>query len=215
MADVKITGYTEKTVLEDADLFEIVDSTTVSNKKAQLSNVGNRIFTARDTDDLTEGTNLYYTEVRVSANTDVTANTAKTGVTTEISNVVEDTTPQLGGDLDYNSNGTTIIGQTVGGADGDAVYLSGSNTWSQADASAEATSKDALGIRVSASIVLTQGVFTTTGLTAGALYYVSETAGAITATAPATSLSIVRPIAYALTTTELYVFPSGSYVENA
>ena len=215
MVDVKITDFVEKTVLEDADLFEIVDSTASASKKAQLSNIGNRIFAARDTGDLTEGTNLYYTEVRVSANTDVTANTAKTGVTTEISNVVEDTTPQLGGDLDYNSNGTTIIGQTVGGSDGEVVYLSGSNTWSQADASAEATCKDALGIRVSATIVLTQGVFTTTGLTAGSLYYVSETTGAITATAPATSLSIVRPIAYALTTTELYVFPSGSYVEVA
>ncbi|MCK4945952.1 MAG: hypothetical protein KAS59_06795 [Alphaproteobacteria bacterium] len=32
----------------------------------------------------------------------ITANTAKTGVTTEISNVVEDTTPELGGDLDLN-----------------------------------------------------------------------------------------------------------------
>jgi hypothetical protein len=37
----------------------------------------------------------------------VAANTAKTGVTTEISNVVEDTTPQLGGNLDVNSNSIT------------------------------------------------------------------------------------------------------------
>jgi len=36
--------------------------------------------------------------------TDVAANTAKTGVTTEISDVVEDTTPQLGGNLDVNGN---------------------------------------------------------------------------------------------------------------
>jgi len=36
--------------------------------------------------------------------TDVAANTAKTGVTTEISDVVDDTTPQLGGDLDVNGN---------------------------------------------------------------------------------------------------------------
>jgi hypothetical protein len=32
----------------------------------------------------------------------VATNNAKTGVTTEISNLVEDTTPQLGGDLDLN-----------------------------------------------------------------------------------------------------------------
>lgn len=33
--------------------------------------------------DITEDTNLYYTESRVSANTDVTANTAKTGITAQ------------------------------------------------------------------------------------------------------------------------------------
>ena len=37
-----------------------------------------------DTDDISEGTtNLYYTEARVSANTDVAANTAKVGITTQ------------------------------------------------------------------------------------------------------------------------------------
>lgn len=35
-----------------------------------------------DTDDITEATNLYYTEVRVSANSDVAANTTHRGVTT-------------------------------------------------------------------------------------------------------------------------------------
>jgi hypothetical protein len=132
-----------------------------------------------------------------------------------LSNVSEDTTPDLGGDLDYNSNGVKLTSQTVGGSNGNAVRLSGSNTWSTADASAESTCKTALGIRISATDVLVHGVYTTSGLTAGSLYYVSETAGAITTTAPSTSLSIVRPIAYALTTTELYVFPSGSYVEVA
>ena len=39
----------------------------------------------------------------------IIANTAKTGVTTEIKNIVEDTTPQLGGELDLN-------GHSVGGA---------------------------------------------------------------------------------------------------
>ena len=39
-------------------------------------------------------------DTEVSNNSSVTANTAKTGVTTEISNIVEDTTPELGGDLD-------------------------------------------------------------------------------------------------------------------
>jgi len=134
---------------------------------------------------------------------------------TLMANVVEDTTPQLGADVDYNSNGFKLVSQTVGGLNGDLVYLSGSTTWSQADASAEATAKGAMAIRISATEVLVHGVYTTTGLTAGRLYYMSETAGAITTIAPSTSLSIVRPVAYALSTTELYIFPSGSYVENA
>ena len=47
-------------------------------------------LTAFDTGDLTEGSNLYYTDARAQA--------------VSINNVVEDTTPQLGGDLDVNGN---------------------------------------------------------------------------------------------------------------
>jgi len=43
-------------------------------------------------------------DTEVSNNTSVAANTAKVGVTTQISNVVEDTTPQLGGNLDIQTN---------------------------------------------------------------------------------------------------------------
>ena len=50
----------------------------------------NTAFTAKDTDDLSEGTtNLYYTDARVQA--------------VSINNVVEDITPQLGGNLDLNT----------------------------------------------------------------------------------------------------------------
>jgi len=47
----------------------------------------------KTTDDLTEGANLYYTDARAQA--------------VSINNVVEDTTPQLGGDLDTNGNALT------------------------------------------------------------------------------------------------------------
>ena len=126
-----------------------------------------------------------------------------------------DSTPQLGGDLDWNSNGIKLIGQTVGGSDGEVVYLSDSTTWSQADATAESTCSNMLGIRISTTEVLTHGVYTTTGLTAGAIYYVSETAGAITTTKPSTSTSIVRVLGYALNTTELFVDPDKTWVENS
>ena len=132
-----------------------------------------------------------------------------------LSNVVEDTTPQLGGNLDFNSNGLSIYGQTVGGSNGNVVYLSASGTWANADASVSGTCDSAIGIQVSAAQVLTYGIYTTTGLTAGAVYYVSETAGAKTTTAPSTSTSIVRIIGYAVSTTEFFVCPDPTYVEVA
>ena len=56
-------------------------------------------LTAFDTGDLTEGSNLYYTDARAQA--------------VSINNVVEDTTPQLGGALDTNGN-QIQISQTSG-----------------------------------------------------------------------------------------------------
>lgn len=50
-----------------------------------------------DTDDIDEGaTNLYYTEARVSANTNVAANTAKVGITTEQANAITANTAKVG-----------------------------------------------------------------------------------------------------------------------
>ena len=53
-------------------------------------------FGGKSTSDLSEGSNLYYTDARVQA--------------ISINNVVEDTTPQLGGDLDLNSSDITGTG---------------------------------------------------------------------------------------------------------
>ena len=115
----------------------------------------------------------------------------------------------------YVDNQNFLSSETVGGSNGDAVYLSGSHTFSQCDASAESTSKGLIGIRISATQVQIGGVYTTSGLTAGSTYYLSETTGAITLTAPTTSGAIVRIIGYALSTTELLIKPSESYVEAA
>ena len=64
-------------------IFQILDSlhvfigNTVAPERRQLTYT-DILNTPTDTDDLSEGTtNLYYTEARVSANTDVVANTAK------------------------------------------------------------------------------------------------------------------------------------------
>ena len=56
----------------------------------------NSAFSGKSTSDLSEGSNLYYTDARVQA--------------VSINNVVEDTTPQLGGDLDLNSSDITGTG---------------------------------------------------------------------------------------------------------
>jgi len=60
----------------------------------------NTAFTAKDTDDLSEGTtNLYYTDARARA--------------VSIENIVEDTTPQLGGNLDLNTFDLSTTDPTV------------------------------------------------------------------------------------------------------
>ncbi|SVC66855.1 uncharacterized protein METZ01_LOCUS319709, partial [marine metagenome] len=53
----------------------------------------------KDTDDLTEGSNLYYTDARVQA--------------VSINDIVEDTTPQLGGNLDLNTFDLSTTDPTV------------------------------------------------------------------------------------------------------
>lgn len=132
-----------------------------------------------------------------------------------IDNVVEDTTPDLGGDLDWNSNGMKLTSQTVAGSNGDLVYLSSANTWTQADADAESSCSGMLGIRISATEVLTQGVYTTSGLTAASTYYASTTAGGLTVTAPTGDADIVRVIGYALSTTEFFFDPDKTFIEIA
>ena len=69
------------------------DTDTVSEGTSNLYYTTSRFdaaFSGKSTSDLSEGTNLYYTDARVQA--------------VSINNVVEDTTPQLGGDLASNGN---------------------------------------------------------------------------------------------------------------
>ena len=62
-------------------------------------------FTEFSTTNITEGTNLYYTDARADARAD-----ARITASGAISDVVDDTTPQLGGDLDLNSSDITGTG---------------------------------------------------------------------------------------------------------
>ncbi|NRA12978.1 MAG: hypothetical protein HRT57_13575, partial [Crocinitomicaceae bacterium] len=67
------------------------------------------------TADLPEETNLYYTEARVSANSSVSANTAKTGITTGQANEITANTAKVG----LTSGQATIIANTSGINTGD------------------------------------------------------------------------------------------------
>ena len=83
-------------------------------------------LTAFDTGDLTEGSNLYYTQARADARVDAGFSAKDTDNLSEgssnlyytdaraqavsINNVVEDTSPQLGGNLDLNSQNITGTG---------------------------------------------------------------------------------------------------------
>jgi len=99
-----------------------------------------------------------------------------------------------------------------GDAVGDWVYISGASTVAKADADAPLT--PAIGVIVSketttSCTVRVSGLMTgLTGLTAGSIHYLSATAGAITATAPAAPNAI--PVGVAVSTTSLLVMPTGA-----
>jgi len=104
---------------------------------------------------------------------------------------------------------------------GDLCYIDGSGEMAKADAGAEATADTLIAMctetitAAASGTFILFGKFTTTGLTAGANYYVSTTAGAITATAPSSTTEIVRIIGTALSTTVLFVNPDKTYIEIA
>jgi len=183
----EITGITNKATVVDADELLIEDSENTYNKKAVLASVLKTYIGAGG-----------------------------------IANVVEDTTPQLGGDLDLNSKGITEefqAGEIL--VDGDLCFLETDGKMWKADASVDTTSsqllgmcKDALAADATGTFLLF-GKYTMSGLTAGSLYFVSLTAGAVTLTRPTASTEIVRIVGTALSTTVLYFTPDPTYIEIA
>jgi len=84
-ANVTITGtYPSFTIASD-DVVGAVNSVN-----------GDTGVVVLDTADIAENTNLYYTEARVSANTDVAANTAKTGITSAQASEIAANTLKVG-----------------------------------------------------------------------------------------------------------------------
>ena len=139
-----------------------------------------------------------------------------------LGDVVDDTTPQLGGALDINSKGFTeelTAGESV--VAGNVCYLKSDGKFWKTDADAVATSKGMLAMSLdtisadATGTFLIKGSYTTSGLTAGSEYYLSTTAAALTDTAPSGTGDIVRIAGYAISTTRLYFNPDGTYIEVA
>ena len=93
----------------------------------------------------------------------------------------------------------------------DVVYISAADNVSKADASAEGTGR-VIGLAEAAAAdtasvnVISEGIVTGfAGLTVGARYFLSETAGAITATFPSADEANIVQIGYAKSATELHL----------
>lgn len=119
----------------------------------------------------------------------------------------------LGGAVTFDNQIITgiLAGETI--VSGDSVYLKESDQrWWKADADLVATIDNvqhgialgagSAGVAITGGVLL-QGVYTTSGLTAGQRYYIGNTAGARTTTAGTVSL----PVGFAYSTTKLLFFP--------
>ena len=153
-----------------------------------------------------------------------------------LSNVVEDTTPQLGGDLDTNgknvlfaktgntdhsSNGDIVKIGTGSTTQGELCYYTSSGTWVAADADATGTAGGvllaiALGTDPDVDGMLLRGMYTLDHDpgTVGDELYVSTTAGDITSTAPSGTGDVVRVIGYCLDSTngQIWFNPSNDFI---
>jgi len=141
-------------------------------------------------------------------------------ITGAIANIVEDTTPQLGGNLDLNSYGLTMsgsAGETL--VAGESCFLDSDGKFWLTDASSSGSTAGLIGLSLSGVAadgdvtVLLKGQYTTTGLTTGSQYFVGLTSGSYGTTAPSSSGEQIRLLGYAISTTEFFVDPDKTYIE--
>jgi len=152
--------------------------------------------------------------------------------------IVNDTSPQLGGNLDLNEKGIqydwlslasdhTYSGDIIAAVAGEGVtigevcYLKSDGKFWQTDADAEATSKGMLAMATATINASATGIFLIRGLirddtwnwSAGAELYLSVTKGAISASKPTGNADIVRIIGYAKHADYVWFDPDKSYYE--
>jgi hypothetical protein len=104
---------------------------------------------------------------------------------------------------------------------GDVCYLKSEGKMWRTDATAETTAKGLIAMAMAnitaeaTGSFLKQGTYTTTGLTVGAEYYLTTSAGTLSVTKPSSVGNIVRFVGYALSTTVLDFCPDKTYIEIA
>jgi hypothetical protein len=94
---------------------------TRADARVNLQTGANLDLSQKSTSDLSEGTNLYYTEARVSANTDVAANTLKVGITTQQAADIQTNNAKVSNvttNLDTTETGTSVTVTSSDGTDG-------------------------------------------------------------------------------------------------
>jgi hypothetical protein len=152
--------------------------------------------------------------------TGATGPTGPTGATGPTGVVTFDPTP----DSDHTGNGV-ITPYTAGESVvlPELCYLKSDGKMWKADASADTTCNSKLVLATASISANAAGNFLEYGYfrddtwawTVGGLIYVSETAGALTQTAPTTSTSIVRRVGYAYSADIIFFNPDGTFIEVA
>lgn len=155
------------------------------------------------------------------------------GKTSVMSDLVDDTTPQLGGNLDLNSHNINltsssglILSLTADSSVSFSQYEIGmlsSTGMVKANATAESTSAGMIAMALESISTGGSGNFLLLGritnsswsFSKGDIIYIAETDGAITNTKPTTSGHIVRILGYALDSTEILFKPDNTYIENS
>lgn len=117
------------------------------------------------------------------------------------------------GDIVTFGTGTVTAGRLY--------YLNGSGAWTAADADAESTSTGMLAIALGSAVnegMLVRGYARSSAWTqaTGDILYVSQSAGAITNTAPSASGTVVRIVGYMIDATgdQIYFNPSNDWMTN-
>ena len=137
-----------------------------------------------------------------------------------LSDVKDDTNPELGGYLAFGAFGYTV-GCTAGSVElkpRDICLVTTSGV-SPANASSEATTGGMMVMAlttVAASTsanFLARGVYTTSALSRGDLLYLGLTNATFTTTRPSTTAQQVRIIGHSLSPTELYFDPDNTWIE--